>query len=507
MVKGLENIGACGGQSPAFAPTGGASHAGTAQSESASGSVDWRLVGSQAQGGSPPAPATTSPHGAVARLRAIFEQSRCRPPPRFDAPCSRGHVAWAAEIHPCSHPSLPNPRLKLRLRWQFNCCLHGMGGQPALAMGYEQHQQQQRQWWRWIMARVCCSGAMPEENPTLQRQRTIEWLTAMSRQPSGMCPDGDGGGSGGGSGGRRASMDQQRLPSQAVGPWGPVLTRRRPSCFGGRCAPQSSHAVRHRRSDSVPHDHDYITCSITNFVGNVRWPSCDAMRLSLLQRLLVRQPAASQRHAVHCACPQHASSAEAGRTDPTHPVRCIVQLAAFATARPQPRCPVTAVCHQWATSAVPLTGLSAEMALDIGMPELCHPDCRAYPYLSGSPTDRGGGEQLLVLESNAPDPPPGAPEAAGGEVRLAAHHITHTTHRSSPSRQLFSPWRMRLHAAALELLWQGGSCGGCCTDFVRRYQNRRGLLDCGRGPVQRGGVGRCWQRQQQRGRQQPAPLR
>lgn len=79
---------------------------------------------------------------------------------------------------------------------------------------------------------------MPEENPTLQRQRTIEWLTAMSRQPSTVAADwGDDGDGGGGRGGRRASMDQQQLPSQGGGPWGSVLQRRRPaSFFGGRCA-------------------------------------------------------------------------------------------------------------------------------------------------------------------------------------------------------------------------------------------------------------------------------
>ena len=42
----------------------------------AAAAVDWRLVASQAQGSSPLTPATGSPHGAVARLRAIFEQSR-----------------------------------------------------------------------------------------------------------------------------------------------------------------------------------------------------------------------------------------------------------------------------------------------------------------------------------------------------------------------------------------------------------------------------------------------
>lgn len=50
---------------------------GSSRSESVAAAVDWRKVASQAQGGSPLAPAVSSPHGAVARLRAIFEQSRC----------------------------------------------------------------------------------------------------------------------------------------------------------------------------------------------------------------------------------------------------------------------------------------------------------------------------------------------------------------------------------------------------------------------------------------------
>ncbi len=74
---------------------------------------------------------------------------------------------------------------------------------------------------------------MPEENPMLQRQRTIEWLTA-SRQPSSVPQEAAGATTGGG---RRASMDQQQLSSQAVGPWGALHQRRRPSSFfGARCA-------------------------------------------------------------------------------------------------------------------------------------------------------------------------------------------------------------------------------------------------------------------------------
>jgi len=159
-------------------PADSSQQPGSSRSESVAAAVDWRKVASQAQGGSPLAPAVSSPHGAVARLRAIFEQS---------------------------------------------------------------------------------SGPMPEENPTLQRQRTIEWLTAMSRQPSTVAADwGDDGDGGGGRGGRRASMDQQQLPSQGGGPWGSVLQRRRPaSFFGGRAYPYLSGSPRGKIEDeqaSLPGD-------------------------------------------------------------------------------------------------------------------------------------------------------------------------------------------------------------------------------------------------------------
>ena len=68
-----------------------------------------------------------------------------------------------------------------------------------------------------------CSAGLLLESHVLQRQRTLEWLNAVSQAPNSPSDRQ-----------RRASADQLSLTTQSahVGPWGPVVRRRRPSFFG-----------------------------------------------------------------------------------------------------------------------------------------------------------------------------------------------------------------------------------------------------------------------------------
>ncbi len=75
----------------------------------------------------------------------------------------------------------------------------------------------------------CRSAGAPPESHTLQRQRTLEWLNAVSRAPESPHKPRD----------RRISADQAVLGQQETGPWGPIIRRRRPSFFN-RCAERRS---------------------------------------------------------------------------------------------------------------------------------------------------------------------------------------------------------------------------------------------------------------------------
>ncbi len=82
------------------------------------------------------------------------------------------------------------------------------------------------------------NGTTPESH-VLQRQRTLDWLNAVSRVPESASRRG-----------RRISADQANVGQQEIGPWGPIIRRRRPSFFG-RCALQMCRRLFMRSHDCL----------------------------------------------------------------------------------------------------------------------------------------------------------------------------------------------------------------------------------------------------------------